>query len=271
MVDRFLGTEARIVGELSVDVNNTILATWLQIQNANSELHTGRAMLSYFNVGDRAQAVELAYIYNTTNGNPEVLALRFMTEFFGQFHEKLLIQNELFRQNVNAEFEFTICNRTAKLLVDLYAALKGNDLGVAITYLAGAASLLARALECIEIPFSVCQVPACRFLAFSTERIKIQEACDIINRQEGRPLTIKELARKVAMNECYLKKGFKAITGKTINEYQQLLRMEKAKELLQKKGITVTDAAATLGFSSISHFSTAFKRATGMKPCELLA
>ncbi len=131
--------------------------------------------------------------------------------------------------------------------------------------------LLRRALECITIPFTACQVPACRFLAYESEREKIQEARLILDRHIDRPHTIRELARKVAMNECYLKKGFKTIVGKTIHEYQQELRINKAKELLQQDGLSVTDVANTLGFSSISHFSTAFKRVTGMKPCELLA
>ena len=134
-----------------------------------------------------------------------------------------------------------------------------------------ATHLLRRALECIMVPFTACQVPACRFLAHESEREKILEARLILEQRIDQPYTIRELARKVAMNECYLKKGFKTLVGKTIHEYQQELRINKAKELLQQQGRTVTDVANTLGFSSISHFSTAFKRVTGMKPCELLA
>jgi AraC-like DNA-binding protein len=130
--------------------------------------------------------------------------------------------------------------------------------------------LLRSALECITIPFTVCQVPACRFLAFESEREKIMEACQIIDQHTDQPLTIRELSRKVGINECYLKKGFKALTGKTVHDYQQSLRINKAKELLQQQGRSVTQVANTLGYSSISHFSTAFKRVTGMKPCELL-
>src|SRR5690606_24054045 len=107
-------------------------------------------------------------------------------------------------------------------------------------------------------------------LAHDSEREKIFEAKAIMEEAIDQPLTIKELSRKVAMNECYLKKGFKTLIGKTINEYQQHLRISKAKELLQQKGQTVSEVASLLGYSSISHFSTAFKKATGLKPCELL-
>ncbi len=93
----------------------------------------------------------------------------------------------------------------------------------------------------------------------------------MIEQHFDKPLTIKELSRKVAMNECYLKKGFKALTGKTIHEYTQDIRITKAKELLSQQGMSVSDVANILGFSSISHFSTTFKKATGTKPCELLA
>jgi AraC-like DNA-binding protein len=96
------------------------------------------------------------------------------------------------------------------------------------------------------------------------------EARRVIEENLDQPLTIKELSRRVAMNECYLKKGFKALVGKTLHEYQQELRIGKAKQLLKQPGYSVSDVANALGYSSISHFSTAFKKATGMKPCELL-
>jgi AraC family transcriptional regulator len=86
----------------------------------------------------------------------------------------------------------------------------------------------------------------------------------------GDPITIRELSRKVGTNECYLKKGFKAIFGTTIFDFYQNERMQYARYLLYEKGLTVTQVSDTLGYSSISHFSTAFKKHTGIKPCELL-
>ncbi len=108
-----------------------------------------------------------------------------------------------------------------------------------------------------------------RFLQSEEERGKIIKAREILLEHIGNPITIKALSRKVAINECYLKTGFKEIFGTTIFDFYQSQRMEHAKFLLCDKRQSVTDVSALLGYSSISHFSTAFKKHTGMKPCEL--
>jgi len=110
----------------------------------------------------------------------------------------------------------------------------------------------------------------CKFLANEADRDKIIQAREILLKHISEPLTIKELSKKVATNECYLKKGFKEMFGTTIFDFFQSQRMEHAKYLLYEKGLSVTDVSSLLGYSSISHFSTAFKKHTGLKPCELL-
>lgn len=110
----------------------------------------------------------------------------------------------------------------------------------------------------------------CKFLANEADRDKIIKAREVLIQHIGEPITIKELSRKVAMNECYLKKGFKEMFGTTIFDFYQSQRMEHAKYLLYEKGLSVTEVSMLLGYSSISHFSTAFKKHTGLKPCELL-
>jgi AraC-like DNA-binding protein len=110
----------------------------------------------------------------------------------------------------------------------------------------------------------------CKFLANEADREKITMAREILIQHIGEPITIKALSRKVAINECYLKKGFKEVFGTTIFDFYQSQRMEHAKYLLYDKGLSVTEVSLLLGYSSISHFSTAFKKHTGLKPCELL-
>ena len=109
-----------------------------------------------------------------------------------------------------------------------------------------------------------------KFFLQDDDREKIILAREILLQHIGTPITIKALSRKVATNECYLKKGFKEVFGTTIFDFYQQQRMEHAKYLLYEKGLSVTDISALLGYSSISHFSAAFKKHTGLKPCELL-
>ncbi|RYZ40359.1 MAG: AraC family transcriptional regulator [Sphingobacteriales bacterium] len=186
------------------------------------------------------------------------------------FEEDALLNNVPFRFDQTSEIEFNICQQSKLLINQLRQINALTPLLQTLQLTELTVQLLRKAIEHVTIPFTVCPVPACRFLAHDSERAKIEEARMILEATMNQPLTIKELSRKVAMNECYLKKGFKTLTGKTINEYQQQLRIEKAKELLQQQGQTVSEVAAILGYSSISHFSTAFKKATGLKPCELL-
>lgn len=129
--------------------------------------------------------------------------------------------------------------------------------------------LLLYSLECMMGEKEE-EVFTCKFLANADDREKIIKAREVLLNHIGEPLTIKELSRKVAINECYLKKGFKELFGTTIFDFYQSQRMEHAKYLLYEKGLSVTEVSSMLGYSSISHFSTAFKKHTGIKPCELL-
>lgn len=129
-------------------------------------------------------------------------------------------------------------------------------------------TILLHSLECLEEnkPESF----ACKFLAKDEDRKKITLAREILLKSLEEQMTIKELSKLVGINECYLKKGFKELFGTTIFEFYQGQRMEHAKYLLYEKGLTVTQVAYYLNYSNISHFSTAFRKYTGIKPCELL-
>lgn len=129
--------------------------------------------------------------------------------------------------------------------------------------------LLLYSMECM-MDVKEEEVITCKFLNNEADRDKITMAREILIQHIGDPITIKELSRKVAINECYLKKGFKEMFGTTIFDFYQNQRMEHARFLLYEKGLSVSEVSALLGYSSISHFSTAFKKHTGIKPCELL-
>ena len=162
---------------------------------------------------------------------------------------------------------FSICNRTRMALEGLLNHnYSGNLANIFVN--AQTQMLLLYSLDCLEE--KEIDTTVNKFLANEADREKIIKAREVLLQHIGEPITIKALSRKVAMNECYLKKGFKEMFGSTIFDFYQSQRMEHAKYLLYEKGLNVTEVSFLLGYSSISHFSTAFKKHTGLKPCELL-
>ncbi len=107
----------------------------------------------------------------------------------------------------------------------------------------------------------------CKFLSRPEERDKIERALAYLNDSIGQTITIPSLARRVGMNECYLKKGFKELYGKTIFMHLQEQRMQRAKVLLQEER-SVTEVASEVGYASLSSFSSAFKKSVGVLPTE---
>lgn len=161
-----------------------------------------------------------------------------------------------------------ICGRT-RLVLDGLLNHTYTDSLANIYINAQTQMLLLYSLDCMMGEKEL-DVVNCKFLANEADREKISKAREVLIEHIGEPITIKELSRKVAINECYLKKGFKEMFGTTIFDFYQSQRMEHAKYLLYEKGLSVTEVSMLLGYSSISHFSTAFKKHTGLKPCELL-
>jgi AraC family transcriptional regulator len=213
---------------------------------------------------------------NNCNGKHntiDVFTFHFASSFLHQFVHNVKLTSKkdevLAFKHPNAFTKvFPIC-RKKRLALDSLLNHSYSGASENIFMNAKVHELLLFSLECLieekEQTFS------CKFLADDSGLERIYMAREILLKHIGDPITIKELSRKVAINECYLKKGFKEVFGTTIFDFYQQQRMEHAKYLLYEKSLNVTDVSALLGYSSISHFSAAFKKHTGLKPCELLS
>ena len=71
------------------------------------------------------------------------------------------------------------------------------------------------------------------------------------------------------MSESYLSTLFKEQSGGNFADYVEMLRIEKACELLQNSTNTVNDVAEAVGYNSVQSFRRAFKRVKGVSPKEL--
>lgn len=202
----------------------------------------------------------------------DVFYFRFTSSYLGQFLKNKFPDTKAeqilsFKYNKKISYSIPLCSKSRTVLENLLNHRYTDSLEN-IFLNAQIQTLLLYSLDCMFGEKD--EIFTCKFLANEEDREKIIKAREILIQRIGEPITIKELARKVATNECYLKKGFKEMFGTTIFDFYQGQRMEHAKYLLYDKGLSVTDVSALLGYSSISHFSTAFKKHTGLKPCELL-
>ena len=81
-------------------------------------------------------------------------------------------------------------------------------------------------------------------------------------------LSIKMIAEKTYLCQTYLCSFFKKSTGKTINEYINETRIEKARELLKENRVKLYEIATDIGFADANYFSTIFKKYIGCTPSE---
>jgi len=98
------------------------------------------------------------------------------------------------------------------------------------------------------------------------DRKLLAAARDRLLRDLANPPTIAELARETGLNQLKLKRGFKAVFGHSIYALFQRERMDHARHLLRDHGVTET--AMILGYSNVSHFSSAFRKQFGVLPRE---
>jgi len=80
--------------------------------------------------------------------------------------------------------------------------------------------------------------------------------------------TIDELAFLFKTNRATLCKEFKRATGKTVVEYINEKKLEKAKEKIVNTNDSFTKIAEDLGFESIHYFTRFFKKLSGETPSE---
>jgi AraC family transcriptional regulator len=87
-----------------------------------------------------------------------------------------------------------------------------------------------------------------------------------IDEQLGERLSLDTLAAIAGMGRTAFCERFAAHIGCPPHRYIVDRRIERARQLLEENESSVTDIAYRLGFSSASHFSTVFKRVTGVSP-----
>ncbi len=94
-----------------------------------------------------------------------------------------------------------------------------------------------------------------------------QMACLIAQRYTDR-LTVDEIGKSVKLHPNYAMSLFQKTFGTTLIEYLTQHRISHAQRLLATSDLKIVDIAFSSGFTSISRFNDAFRRACGCSPRE---
>ena len=94
----------------------------------------------------------------------------------------------------------------------------------------------------------------------------LRRARDLIDREYYRPLDVPAMAQTALMSPAHFSRQFRAAYGETPYSYLMTRRIERAKALLRRGDMTVTDVCMEVGCTSLGSFSSRFTEIVGESP-----
>jgi AraC family transcriptional regulator len=95
---------------------------------------------------------------------------------------------------------------------------------------------------------------------------RLNRGRDFIHARFESAPTLSDIASAACLSTFHFLRGFKAVFGMTPHEYLSACRVERAKFLLERTELPVTEICFSVGFESLGSFSSWFTRLTGSSP-----
>ena len=88
--------------------------------------------------------------------------------------------------------------------------------------------------------------------------VRLRRARDLMDRDYAKPLDVPALARVAFMSPGHFSRSFRAAFGETPYSYLMTRRIERAKGLLRRGDLTVTEVCFAVGCTSLGSFNSRF-------------
>ena len=96
--------------------------------------------------------------------------------------------------------------------------------------------------------------------------VRLRRARDRIDRDYAEPLDVPALAREALMSSGHFSRSFREAYGETPYAYLMTRRIERAKALLRRGDLSVTEVCFAVGCTSLGSFSSRFSELVGESP-----
>ena len=96
--------------------------------------------------------------------------------------------------------------------------------------------------------------------------VRLRRVRDRIDREYAQPLNVEALARGAGMSAGHLSREFKAAYGESPYSYLMTRRVERARAVLGRGALSVTDVCFEVGCASLGTVSTRVPELVGMPP-----
>ncbi len=96
----------------------------------------------------------------------------------------------------------------------------------------------------------------------------VEKAKFLMEENADQPMTVETIGEKLGVGLERFYEAFKAYTGMTPYQYFIQLKINKAKDLLDREEASVKEVAFALGFEDPYYFSRLFKKKTGVAPSD---
>lgn len=98
--------------------------------------------------------------------------------------------------------------------------------------------------------------------------LKVEKIIEYMHQNINKKITLIELSDMVKLSPTYLSRIFKDITGYSVIEFFNKIKIDKAKELLIDGNKKIKEVAQAIGFTDEFYFSRVFKKIEGISPTE---
>jgi AraC family transcriptional regulator len=126
--------------------------------------------------------------------------------------------------------------------------------------------LLGTALAARLVQNYAVSKPTLEFKASGLPQSQLARVIDYMKANLTQDLSILDLATLTGMSESHFSRSFKRSVG--IAPYQYLIqqRVERAKQLLERRSFAISTIALDCGFANQTHLTKVFRQVTGMTP-----